>query len=81
MLDPSGAGYTSASETEVETDAEVEVSTTATRKVLSRREREKLQAGDDGRKIMARGARGGSKIEKRAVRLIEIGPRMSRMFS
>ncbi|KAF2747967.1 Brix-domain-containing protein [Sporormia fimetaria CBS 119925] len=73
MLDPSAAGYTSASDTEMETDAEVEVATTTTRKVLSKREREKA-AKENGRKAMSRG--GGPKVEKRAVKLIELGPRM-----
>jgi ribosome biogenesis protein SSF1/2 len=74
MLDPSAAGYTSASDTEMETDAEVEVAAPATRKVLSRREREKAAAGENGKKVMARGK--GPRVEKRAVKLIELGPRM-----
>lgn len=74
MLDPSAAGYTSASDTEVETDAEVEVAAQVTRRVLSKREREKATARDDGRKAMSRGR--GPKVEKRAVKLVELGPRM-----
>ncbi|KAF2280245.1 Brix-domain-containing protein [Westerdykella ornata] len=74
MLDPSAAGYTSASDTEVETDAEVEVAAPVTRKVLSRKEREKAAAREDGRKAMSRGK--GPQVEKRAVKLIELGPRM-----
>lgn len=72
MLDPSGAGYTSASETDFTDAEEVEVSAPTTRKVLSRREREK--AAENGRKAMSRG--GGRKVEKRAVKLVELGPRM-----
>jgi ribosome biogenesis protein SSF1/2 len=72
MLDPSAAGYTSASDTEMETDAEVEVSAPVTRKVLSRRERDKA-VEHNGRKAMSRGS---AKVEKRAVKLIELGPRL-----
>ncbi|KAF2021542.1 Brix-domain-containing protein [Aaosphaeria arxii CBS 175.79] len=74
MLDPSAAGYTSASDTEIETDAEVEVAAPVTRRVLSRKERERAAAGENGRKVMARGS--GPKVEKRAVKLIELGPRL-----
>ncbi|KAF2111778.1 Brix domain-containing protein [Lophiotrema nucula] len=74
MLDPSAAGYTSASDTELETDAEVEVAAPATRKVLSKKERQRATAGENGRKAMSRGSR--PKVEKRAVKLIELGPRM-----
>lgn len=74
MLDPSAAGYTSASETEMDTDAEVEIAAPVTRKVLSRKEREKAAAREDGRKAMSRGK--GPQVEKRAVKLIELGPRM-----
>ncbi|KAF2178800.1 Brix-domain-containing protein [Zopfia rhizophila CBS 207.26] len=74
MLDPSAAGYTSASDTEIETDAEVEVAAPVTRKVLSRRGRDKAAAGENGRKAMSRSNR--PKVEKRAVKLIEMGPRM-----
>jgi ribosome biogenesis protein SSF1/2 len=74
MLDPSAAGYTSASDTEVETDAEVEVAAPVTRKVMSKRDREKISAQANGRKAMSR--TGKPKVEKRAVKLIELGPRM-----
>ncbi|KAF2267973.1 Brix-domain-containing protein [Lojkania enalia] len=74
MLDPSTAGYTSASDTEMEADAEVEVAAPVTRKVLSRRERERAAVSENGRKVMSRGS--GPKVEKRAVKLIELGPRM-----
>ena len=72
MLDPSAAGYTSASETEVDTDAEVEVAAPVARKVMSKREREKAAAAGDARKSRA----GRPNVEKRAVKLIELGPRM-----
>ncbi|KAF2871851.1 Brix domain-containing protein [Massariosphaeria phaeospora] len=74
MLDPSAAGYTSASDTEIETDAEVEVAAPVTRKVLSKKERERMTARDDGQKSRSRSSR--PKVEKRAVKLVELGPRM-----
>ncbi|KAH7139537.1 Brix domain-containing protein [Dendryphion nanum] len=74
MLDPSAAGYTSASETELDTDAEVEVAATVTRKVLSKKDRDRAAAGEAGRKASSRG--GGPKVEKRAVKLVELGPRL-----
>jgi len=66
MLDPSAAGYTSASDTEVETDAEVEVAAPITKKVLSKHERQKAPEK----------TRSARKVEKRAVKLVELGPRM-----
>jgi len=72
MLDPSAAGYTSASDTEMETDAEVEVAAPIQRKVMSKREKERAMAGDDPRKPRVN----RPKVEKRAVKLVEIGPRM-----
>ncbi|KAF2007029.1 Brix-domain-containing protein [Amniculicola lignicola CBS 123094] len=74
MLDPSAAGYTSASDTEMETDAEVEVSAPVMRKVLSKRDRQRAATGDDGRKATTQGSR--PQVEKRAVKLIELGPRL-----
>ncbi|CAI6339976.1 unnamed protein product [Periconia digitata] len=78
MLDPSAAGYTSASDTELDTDAEVEVAASVTRRVLSKREREQRAKaaagdGDDARKV-PHAAR--PKVEKRAVKLVELGPRL-----
>lgn len=73
MLDPSAAGYTSASDTELDTDAEVEVAATVTRKVMSKRDRERAKAGtEDARKPHA----SRPKVEKRAVKLVELGPRL-----
>ena len=74
VLDPSGAGYTSASESEVDTDAEVEVLETKTRRVLSKREREKASERQTA-ETKGEGVRSG--VQKRAVRLAEIGPRMT----
>jgi ribosome biogenesis protein SSF1/2 len=74
MLDPSAAGYTSASDTEIETDAEVEVSAPVARRVLSKREREKGETGENGRKSMSRSSK--PRVEKRAVKLVELGPRL-----
>ncbi|KAJ4305435.1 rRNA-binding ribosome biosynthesis protein [Kalmusia sp. IMI 367209] len=72
MLDPSAAGYTSASDTEADTDAEVEVAAPVRAKVMSKRDRERVKAGDDPQKPRA----GRPKVEKRAVKLVEIGPRL-----
>jgi len=77
MLDPSAAGYTSASDTENDTEAEneVEVSAPVRQKVLSRREKEKLRAGETpNNNARARGTK--PRVEKRAVKLVELGPRM-----
>lgn len=76
MLDPSAAGYTSASDTENDTEGEneVEVTTRVAQKVLSRREKEKLKAGDATSTARAKGAK--PRVEKRAVKLVELGPRM-----
>ena len=80
LLDPTAAngGFTSGSETEIETDAEVEVLETKVRKVLNKR---KLETR---RKATAAAAaaeeneprRDGPPVEKRAVKLVELGPRM-----
>jgi ribosome biogenesis protein SSF1/2 len=71
LLDPAAGGYTSASETEPDTDAEVEVLETGTRKVMSRKEMSRRGAGTD--KIRPKS---GRNVEKRAVKLVELGPRM-----
>jgi ribosome biogenesis protein SSF1/2 len=72
LLDPAAGGYTSASESEVETDAEVEVLETETaRKVPSRKEMERRKRG--GKRV------GGDRernVERRAVKLVELGPRL-----
>lgn len=73
LLDPSAAagGFTSGSESEVETDAEVEVLETTTRKVLTKKQ---LQSQHKSGSKAARNE--GPAIEKRAVKLVELGPRM-----
>ena len=71
LLDPAAGGYTSASETELDTDAEVEVLEMGTRKVMSRKEILKREAGSD--KIRQKS---GRNVEKRAVKLVELGPRI-----
>jgi ribosome biogenesis protein SSF1/2 len=70
LLDPAAGGYTSASDTEMDTDAEVEVLESATKKVLNKRD---LQRVKEGEKKMNRSS---SSVEKRAVKLVELGPRM-----
>lgn len=64
-----GEGYISdaTSGSEVDTDAEVEILETATRKVLDKKRRQKL-TGKDGADA--------PETEKRAVKLVELGPRM-----
>lgn len=69
-LDPA-AGYTSASETELDTDAEVEVMETSAKKVLNKRELRQLSSGEKQPQSMS-----NSGVEKRAIRLVELGPRM-----
>jgi ribosome biogenesis protein SSF1/2 len=71
MLDPAAGGYTSVSETELDTDAEVEVLEPQTRKVMSRREMARREAGMDKTR-----PKSGRNVEKRAVKLVELGPRM-----
>ncbi|KAL4780926.1 Brix domain-containing protein [Aspergillus varians] len=71
LLDPSAAGYTSASETELDTDAEVEVAGTTTRKVLTKRELQRMQSGEKVDKKT-----NTPEVEKRAVKLVELGPRL-----
>ena len=71
LLDPAAGGYTSASETELDTDAEVEVLQTGPRKVMSRKEMLRREAGSDKSR-----AKSGRNVEKRAIKLVELGPRM-----
>lgn len=73
LLDPASGGYTSASETELDTDAEVEVMQTTTQRVLSKREQQKQSDNDKDKK---KGTEQASHVEKRAVKLVELGPRM-----
>ena len=76
LLDPStaaGGGFTSGSETEVDTDAEVEVLETNTRKVLSKKQMAALRTRNGDEKSHSRGQ---PNVEKRAVKLVELGPRM-----
>ncbi|KAI9771632.1 MAG: hypothetical protein M1840_001847 [Geoglossum simile] len=74
LLDPSAAasGYTSASETEIETDAEIEVLAPKAKKVLSSAQRKKLSQ----RTPNSDSARVGKTPERRAIKLVELGPRM-----
>ena len=70
MIGGDGEGYMTdaTSGSEVDTDAEVEVVETRTKKVLSKRQKDRPKDGKD------RGTRNG--VEKRAVKLVELGPRM-----
>lgn len=74
LLDPSAAGYTSASETEMDTDAEVEVAESTTRKILNKRDLQRMKAGD--REKAEKKLSNTPEVEKRAVKLVELGPRM-----
>ncbi|KAI9821385.1 MAG: hypothetical protein M1832_003392 [Thelocarpon impressellum] len=68
LLDPSAAaGFTSASESEAETDAEVEVLESTAKKVLSARQRTKQPSTSTT----------SSSVEKRAIKLVELGPRLT----
>lgn len=73
FLDPAiaGGGFTSGSESEVETDAEVEVLESKARKATGRAHSEATRVGDS-----ERSQQGGSGVEKKAVKLIELGPRL-----
>ncbi|MCJ1292610.1 hypothetical protein MMC34_004162 [Xylographa carneopallida] len=73
LLDPSaaGGGFTSGSDSEVDTDAEVEVLETTTRKVLNKKQLEAYRKSDSS---VSRPE--GPAVEKRAVKLVELGPRM-----
>ncbi len=66
-----GEGYMTdaTSGSEVDTDAEVEVVETRTKKILSKRQKERLRTDSKGK-----GVRTG--VEKRAIKLVELGPRM-----
>jgi ribosome biogenesis protein SSF1/2 len=71
-----GEGYMTdaTSGSEVDTDAEVEILETRTRKVLSKKARQQLRDRATEGNATERHARNG--IEKRAVKLVELGPRM-----
>ena len=75
LLDPSAAsgGFTSGSESEAETDVEVEVLETNARKVLSKKQMVAMRRSDGDGKHRPRGQPG---VEKRAVKLMELGPRL-----
>ena len=79
MLDPSAAngGFTSGSESEQETDAEVEVMTSMPRKVVGRHERQQAAEQHKGNDDESRAAGGRRGVHKRAVKLVELGPRMT----
>jgi ribosome biogenesis protein SSF1/2 len=74
LLDPASGGYTSASETELDTDAEVEITENTTKRVLNRREVQRMKK--DGDKPAEKQAASKPNVEKRAVKLVELGPRM-----
>ena len=73
LLNPDAAcgGYTSGSESEAATDVEVEVLETSTRKVTPRGQVNSSANGDEKELGQEHGG-----VEKRAIKLIELGPRM-----
>jgi len=70
MIGGEGDGYVTdaTSGSEVDTDAEVEVVERRARKILTKRQKDRLS--EDKK------AKGRSGVEKRAVKLVELGPRM-----
>jgi ribosome biogenesis protein SSF1/2 len=80
LLDPSAAGYTSASETELDTDNEVEVLETTTQRVLNKKEQQRQsqqsQSASTSAKPTTHDYPSTSNVEKRAIKLHELGPRM-----
>lgn len=74
LLDPNAVsvGFISGSENEIETDAEIEVLETKTRKADNHRQFESSANGNDKEY-----ERGIHSIERRAVKLVELGPRLS----
>lgn len=71
MIGGDGEGYVTdaTSGSEVDTDAEVEVVERRTKKILSKRQKERIAEGK-------RGKTAGAGVEKRAIKLVELGPRM-----
>ncbi|KAL8805002.1 MAG: hypothetical protein Q9182_002204 [Xanthomendoza sp. 2 TL-2023] len=73
FLDPSaaGGGFTSGSESEMDTDAEVEVTNIQHKKVFSIKQAEVVRGAEGD------GQQRGTGVQKRAVKLVELGPRMT----
>ncbi|KAL8779639.1 MAG: hypothetical protein Q9203_001462 [Teloschistes exilis] len=73
ILDPSvaGGGFTSGSESEIETDAEVEVMDVDHKKVIGKKQANVVRKNDK------ENSNDGTGTQKRAVKLIELGPRMT----
>lgn len=76
VLDPSAAGYTSASDSEVDTDAEVEVLEAAARRVFSRKDKQRQAATEQKGMMEGKKSKSSRGPQKRAIKLTEIGPRM-----
>lgn len=73
ILDPEAGGFTSASETEIDTDAEVEVAEATTRRVLSKKDKQRRQ---DGKSVGPNSEHRSSNVQKLAVKPVELGPRL-----
>jgi len=71
MIGGDGDGYMTdaTSGSEVDTDAEVEVISQHTKKILSKRQKERMMDGKKSKSL-------GAGVEKRAIKLVELGPRM-----
>ncbi|KAJ9610253.1 rRNA-binding ribosome biosynthesis protein [Cladophialophora chaetospira] len=78
LLDPAAGGYTSASETELDTDNEVEVLEATTQRVLSKKEQQRQQQSQtqNGDTTKQAAPPTASNVEKRAIKLVELGPRL-----
>ncbi|PSK56019.1 hypothetical protein B9Z65_4897 [Elsinoe australis] len=89
LLDPTAAGFTSASESELDSDAEVEVLAPNVKRAMTQAERQKhreeqrariLQNGEDNEEGTPQPAprpQYRERVEKKAIKLTELGPRMT----
>jgi ribosome biogenesis protein SSF1/2 len=73
LLEGEQGSYTSGSESEPETDAEVEVLAPVEKKLVSRDKKRKASALEDGERPRDRR---GPNVERKAIKLAELGPRM-----
>ncbi|KAF4550991.1 Brix domain-containing protein 2 [Elsinoe fawcettii] len=89
LLDPTAAGFTSASESELDSDAEVEVLAPNVRRAMTKDERQRMR--EEQRARIEQNGEGENeegtprptrpafkeRVEKKAIKLTEIGPRMT----
>ncbi|KAF2226361.1 putative ribosome biogenesis protein Ssf2 [Elsinoe ampelina] len=74
LLDPTAAGFTSASESELDSDAEVEVLAPNVRRAMTKDERSRMR--EEQRARIEQNAF-KERVEKKAIKLTELGPRMT----